>query len=82
MLPLIRALVAECREDEYVIARSPFRWLKIKVGEGFETIERQRSGHGYVMPNCYESISLAEVCEMYGLEARYAFEHAAIVRGK
>ncbi len=78
MLPLVRALHAECREGEFVIFRAPFRWLRI---EG-DNIEEQMGGNGHVLNNCYESFSLESVLEMKRLDCRYSFEHAAIVSPK
>ena len=75
MVPLLRALYAECRDGEFVIFRAPFRWLRL---EG-ENIEEQTCGQGHVLNNCYESFSLESVLEMKQLDCRYSFEHAAIV---
>lgn len=69
MRPLVEALHAQCGDGEWVIYRRPFRWLRYE-GDFH---------NGHVMSNCYEMFSLESVLEMTGLEARYSFEHAAIV---
>lgn len=67
MKPLVDALVAQCREGEYVIFRQPFRWMRGTWDD-----------HS-VMPNAYEMFELEQVMSERGLEARYTFEHAAII---
>lgn len=72
MRPLVAALHAVCEPGEYVIFRSPFRWLRHDGDHANDA----------VMPNAYEMFSLEQVLSERGLEARYSFEHAAIVANK
>ena len=70
METIVSALSKECREDEFVIYRRPFRWRRYR-GD-FE--------NGHVLSGCYEMFGLDEVLEMKRLTARYRFGHAAIVK--
>ncbi len=69
MVPILTALQQACKGGEFVIYRHPFRWMRW-TGEWRD---------GIVMPNMYEMFSLESVLEQRKLNARYTFEHAAIV---
>lgn len=70
MMPLLQALQQECGDDEFVIFRHAFRWLRFE-GD-FHS--------GSVLNNCYEMFSLESVLDLTGFECRYSFDHAAIAR--